>query len=554
MNNVYIAFMDQVSAVLNAASPPVVVNGTVVSAGPNYSGLWNTLTNDYLPDPSTVTNEWDYKGFSAFLFSFELLSTIGYGEISPKTVGGRLWLCLYSLITIPIGGVCLSHIASSVIDMCEWLSQVMDSHQRALFHAFDIDGDGRLNEAEARHALENIQGEVDDDTFRDAYDGAHVLQRHEGGLSVAEFCRLYMNAGNPQLQHRRRWRKLYVSSFAVCIWLIMGMFVFNRLEQWGHLPSFYFCVVTLTTVGLGDLYPTTAGGEAFHFFYCVTGLGVVAVLLTAISDCASEDDIDEEEEMRQIASLLTLEAGPGGGRLDAKLLNLAPPPRAGQAAAVKEAKKVELSLSALSSLSASGKQRALRALLSHVRDEPWLADELATYVPAPKTLAGPPPPPPGPVIKVFGPEFPTGKGRAAGAGPVVPHFKPSYTQLYADEPFNLSGAPKPGFPLYDDPSMSRQLTGRTTGYDPTARDVSHGPYEPDDGLTGQVLGQLAIPQRGSAGDGGWGLSGPDARRVGYNGADNATLGDDGRPWEDGVGGGSRPRGASRYREIAANRL
>ena len=551
----YITYMDQLSAVLNAVGPPVVVNGTVVSAGVTYSGLWATLTNDYLPDPSTVTNEWDLVGFSTFLFSFELLTTIGYGEIAPKTVGGRLWLCLYSLLSIPIGGVCLSRIASCVIDMCEWLAQVVDSHQRSLFHAFDVDGDGKLNETEARHALESIQGRVDDDTFRAAYESAHVLQRHAGGLSVAEFCRLFMNAENPHLQHRRRWRKLYVSSFAVCIWLIMGMFVFNRLEDWGHLPSFYFCVVTLTTVGLGDLYPTTADGEAFHFFYCVTGLGLVAVLLTALSDCASEESIDDEEEMRQIASLLTLEANPGGGRLDPMVLNLAPPPRAGQAATVKEAKKLDVSLSSLASLSTSSKQRALRALLSYVRDEPWLPDELVGYVPLPKAEAPPPPPPPtGPVIKVFGPEFPTGKGRAAGAGPVVPHFKPSYTQLYADEPFNLSGAPKPGFPLYDDPSMTRTLNGRTTGYDPAARDVSHGPYEPDDGLTGQVLGQLAIPQRGSAGDGGWGLSGPDARRAGYNGPDNATLGDDGRPWEEGTGGGTRPRGAPRYREIAANRL
>jgi hypothetical protein len=551
---VYIGFMDQVSAVLNAQAPVIVVNGTATGGNVPNAGLWNTLTGDYLPDPASVTNMWDYDGFSAFLFSFELLTTIGYGEISPKTVGGRLWLCLYSLLTIPIGGVCLSRIASIVIDMCEWLAQVVDSHQRALFHAYDQDNDGYLNDAEARHALESIQGSIDDMSFREAFDAAHVLRRNPAGLTCAEFCRLFMNAENPQLQHRRRWRKLYVSSFAVCIWLIMGMLVFDRLEEWGHLPSFYFCVVTLTTVGLGDLYPTTEDGEAFHFFYCVTGLGLVAVLLTAIADCASEDAIEDDEEIRQIASLLTLEPAPGGGRLDARLLGLSVPPKETAAVALKESKKVDVTLSSLASLSSSSKQRALRELLSYVRDEPWLPDELLAYVPLPKAPPPPPPPPPGPVIKVFGPEFPTGKGRAGGSGPVVPHFKPSYTQLYDDEPFNLSGAPKPGFPLYDDPSMTRALNGRSTGYDPTARDVSHGPYEPDDGLTGQVLGQLAIPQRGSAGNGGWGLSGPDARRTGYNGPDGKTLGDDGKPWEEGTGGGSRPRGASRFREIPANRL
>jgi hypothetical protein len=45
-----------------------------------------------------LTNGWAIKNFQVFLFAFELLSTIGYGEIAPKTSGGRLWLCLYSLV------------------------------------------------------------------------------------------------------------------------------------------------------------------------------------------------------------------------------------------------------------------------------------------------------------------------------------------------------------------------------------------------------------------------------------------------------------------------
>ncbi len=36
-----------------------------------------------------------------------------------------------------------------------------------------------------------------------------------------------------------------------------------RFEDWTIIEALYFCVVTLTTVGYGDLHPTTAGTQIF---------------------------------------------------------------------------------------------------------------------------------------------------------------------------------------------------------------------------------------------------------------------------------------------------
>jgi voltage-gated potassium channel Kch len=41
--------------------------------------------------------------------------------------------------------------------------------------------------------------------------------------------------------------------------------------------------VTLTTVGYGDLHPTTAGTEIFTIFYILTGIGVFVALLASIA-------------------------------------------------------------------------------------------------------------------------------------------------------------------------------------------------------------------------------------------------------------------------------
>jgi len=41
--------------------------------------------------------------------------------------------------------------------------------------------------------------------------------------------------------------------------------------------SFWWAIVTLTTVGYGDVYPITVGGKIFTFFVLIIGVGVVTV-------------------------------------------------------------------------------------------------------------------------------------------------------------------------------------------------------------------------------------------------------------------------------------
>jgi voltage-gated potassium channel len=51
--------------------------------------------------------------------------------------------------------------------------------------------------------------------------------------------------------------------------------VYSTVEGWSVVDAFYFSVTTLTTVGLGDLAPTTTMGKLFTVVYIFAGLGII---------------------------------------------------------------------------------------------------------------------------------------------------------------------------------------------------------------------------------------------------------------------------------------
>jgi len=69
-------------------------------------------------------------------------------------------------------------------------------------------------------------------------------------------------------------RKIF---FYIFFMIAIGAVIYHLLEGWDWLDSFYFVVVTLTTIGYGDLVPTRPITKLITIFY---GLNGVILLLT----------------------------------------------------------------------------------------------------------------------------------------------------------------------------------------------------------------------------------------------------------------------------------
>lgn len=64
--------------------------------------------------------------------------------------------------------------------------------------------------------------------------------------------------------------------------LLIGVFVYHWLEGWSYLDALYFCVISLATIGYGDLTPTTDIAKVFTIIYVINGIGILLALFDRI--------------------------------------------------------------------------------------------------------------------------------------------------------------------------------------------------------------------------------------------------------------------------------
>jgi len=62
-------------------------------------------------------------------------------------------------------------------------------------------------------------------------------------------------------------------------YIVVGVIVYCRGEGWPIRDALYFIVVTLLTIGYGDLSPSTAGMKAFTMLFASTGVGLLGAIL-----------------------------------------------------------------------------------------------------------------------------------------------------------------------------------------------------------------------------------------------------------------------------------
>ncbi len=72
-----------------------------------------------------------------------------------------------------------------------------------------------------------------------------------------------------------------ILSISALLLLTTGTVGYHFLEDWSWVDSLYFSVVAVTTVGFGDITPSTDPSKLFTVGYILVGIGIITTYLNA---------------------------------------------------------------------------------------------------------------------------------------------------------------------------------------------------------------------------------------------------------------------------------
>lgn len=92
-----------------------------------------------------------------------------------------------------------------------------------------------------------------------------------------------MNPFTAESEEKKKIKQRIFSLLAlIMVMLGTATIVYSHLEGWSAIDSLYFSAVTMTTIGYGDLTPTTPISKLFTVFFVLSGVAVMLYTLSVL--------------------------------------------------------------------------------------------------------------------------------------------------------------------------------------------------------------------------------------------------------------------------------
>jgi dipeptide/tripeptide permease len=83
---------------------------------------------------------------------------------------------------------------------------------------------------------------------------------------------------------------------SVLVILTTGTIFYTIVEDWSVIQALYFTVITLTTIGYGDLHPTTEFSRVFTIFFVLAGVSTLLGFLNFILGRTVKEQVERRQQ------------------------------------------------------------------------------------------------------------------------------------------------------------------------------------------------------------------------------------------------------------------
>ncbi|KNC23470.1 hypothetical protein FF38_04786 [Lucilia cuprina] len=244
-------------------------------------------------------HEWNFA--RAFLYSLTVLTTIGYGNIAPRTTLGRLVTLAYAFFGIPLtlvylsstGGI-LAKVAREVFSkaLCCCLCS------NCGYCCYD---EKRMAEKERRMKRKRQQEElrkqqqamqepyyVRSGSMPDNFQTPEKQSLGNNSIQMPDLDSLSASESRGSMHGLAILAPILLCFSMMIIYILFGAVVLYRLEEWPLLDGIYFCFMSLSTIGFGDMMPGFRHDSNTTIWFCsiyiMSGMALTAMCFNVIHE------------------------------------------------------------------------------------------------------------------------------------------------------------------------------------------------------------------------------------------------------------------------------
>uniref|UniRef100_A0A915PL53 Potassium channel domain-containing protein n=1 Tax=Setaria digitata TaxID=48799 RepID=A0A915PL53_9BILA len=217
----------------------------------------SSFKSKFIEDAGSTNEADDYFYWSlmdSIVFCFTVITTIGYGNVAPKTMEGRLFVIAYGVLGIPFTMLAIASLGKFLAEILKGITQLGTRLMKTVLCRSTIQKQFREKEALISDSKnENDKQKVsDEDEEPDGSEGKKV----------------------------EKWGEALVLIVAFFIYIIIGSIVIASYEpEMDFFGAIYFNFVSLTTIGLGDLVPKNEKYLVLTLIYSAVGLALTTIAI-----------------------------------------------------------------------------------------------------------------------------------------------------------------------------------------------------------------------------------------------------------------------------------